>query len=259
MSLTPLLSTSRILLFLLVGLLTVGSMSSCNSEKRLAKKELEAKTEMAKVRLQAILDDDGSMTVEQMDTELNEIKSWNLTDEVVLGLTTQVEKKIADAKERIREKKIEEAKITLLEMINNDALSVNDLQNGHDQIAAMDFKDEEVDTLLEQLATKIANMERIINATNDLQKDLDFIARLGKSDVTAANAKIEEVLSLFDNLEVPVLIIVAREGDIVDYDRPTTIQTFLEYLKDKNVNNNRVEHIKRNSFGKIIELELIKK
>ena len=55
-----------------------------------------------------------------------------------------------------------------------------------------------------------------------------------------------------------MLIIISKEGKTVDYDRPTTIKNYLNYLKDTKNNINQVEKVLYDSNGKIKELELIK-
>ena len=44
-----------------------------------------------------------------------------------------------------------------------------------------------------------------------------------------------------------------------DYDRPTTISKFLNYLKDVKQYKYKVESVKQDSLGKITELELLTK
>jgi len=54
------------------------------------------------------------------------------------------------------------------------------------------------------------------------------------------------------------LIIISKENNIVDYDRPTTIKDYLNYLKDTKNNINKVEKISYDNNGKIREMELLK-
>ena len=58
---------------------------------------------------------------------------------------------------------------------------------------------------------------------------------------------------------MPVLIIINQSAGFNDYDRPTTIEKYLNYLKDQKISPNKVHEIKYNANGKINELELIKK
>ena len=56
------------------------------------------------------------------------------------------------------------------------------------------------------------------------------------------------------------IIIIAKYGqDQKDYDRPTNIDKYLNYLKDKKRYDKEVEDVKYDAMGKIIEIELIKK
>jgi uncharacterized protein YpmB len=74
-----------------------------------------------------------------------------------------------------------------------------------------------------------------------------------------ANNKIEEALKLFSSPETPVLIVISEEGGEKDYDKPTTIKKYLEYLKDQKKNLNEIINIVYDNGGKIKELELRKK
>lgn len=80
----------------------------------------------------------------------------------------------------------------------------------------------------------------------------------GSSNVSSANANINEALSLFASPETPVLIVISEEGGTKDYDKPTTIKQYLNYLKDQKKNPNAISDIKTNGEGKITELELKK-
>ncbi len=70
-----------------------------------------------------------------------------------------------------------------------------------------------------------------------------------------ANAAIQRAQSLFSSENAPVLIIISQAGD---FDRPTTIARYLNYLKDQQRNPNVVEKIVLDNQGRITELELIK-
>ncbi len=78
-------------------------------------------------------------------------------------------------------------------------------------------------------------------------------------NVDEANKQIDITLNDFATSDVPVLIIISKAGGFNDYDRPTTISKFLNYLKDKQQYNYKVDMVKRDGLGKITELELIKK
>ena len=61
------------------------------------------------------------------------------------------------------------------------------------------------------------------------------------------------------NLGSLARIVEGDPNEITDYDRPTTINQYLEHLKDQKKNINRVHNIEYDTKGKIVELELIKK
>lgn len=92
---------------------------------------------------------------------------------------------------------------------------------------------------------------------NVLERNLASIANA--SSVNQANRLINETLQLFANSSVPVLIIISQAGGFNDYDRPTTIENYLNYVKDQKVNRNSVSDLKFNEAGKITEVELIKR
>ncbi len=85
-----------------------------------------------------------------------------------------------------------------------------------------------------------------------------FDAIASSSNVTSANISINEALSLFASPETPVLIVISESGGRKDYDRPTTIKDYLNYLKDQKKNINAVSDLKIESSGKITEVELRK-
>ncbi len=91
---------------------------------------------------------------------------------------------------------------------------------------------------------------------NVLETNFSRIA--ASNNVTQANSIINETLKLFESKNVPVLIIISQAGGFNDYDRPTTIENYLNYLKDQKVSRNRVSDLKFNDNGKITEVELIK-
>lgn len=78
------------------------------------------------------------------------------------------------------------------------------------------------------------------------------------SSVAAANGSINEALTLFATPQTPVLIVISEYNGQKDYDRPTTIIDYLNYLKDQKKNMNKISDVKYDASGKITELELTK-
>ena len=206
--------TLKLFLFLMVGGL-VFSTSSCKSKKKLAQeaaaKEYADKVAKAKAELQAILDDNGTMPLAEMERRLNDIKSQNLNDPEVNALIKKVEEKIAKEKARIKQ----------LELEQKEKEKNKDVGYGY----------------INDYFKQIANAK----------------------DVTTANAKIAEALKLYANKDVPVLIIISQADGITDYDKPTTIEKYLNFVKDQKKYTNDIYNVKMDTYGQITELELIKK
>lgn len=85
-----------------------------------------------------------------------------------------------------------------------------------------------------------------------------FNAIATSGNVNSANASINEALTLFASPQTPVLIVISESGGQKDYDRPTTIIDYLNYLKDQKKNMNKVEKLQFDASGKITEVELRK-
>ena len=77
--------------------------------------------------------------------------------------------------------------------------------------------------------------------------------------LNAADQSIQQTLAMFSNQETPVLIVIHEENGIKDYDEPTTIKKYLEYLKDTKKNLNYISDIRLDANGKVSELELRRK
>lgn len=79
------------------------------------------------------------------------------------------------------------------------------------------------------------------------------------TNLNSANTSINEVLTMFASPETPVLIVISESNGQKDYDRPTTIVSYLNYLKDQKKNINTISNLQFDSSGKITEVELRKK
>ncbi|MDO9553016.1 nucleoid-structuring protein H-NS [Rhodonellum sp.] len=94
-------------------------------------------------------------------------------------------------------------------------------------------------------------------AVSKLENYFNSIAN--SSNVQMANSSIQEALSMFSNQETPVLIVIHEESGIKDYDEPTTIAKYLNYLKDTKKNLNFISDIRLDGNGRVSELELRRK
>lgn len=97
-------------------------------------------------------------------------------------------------------------------------------------------------------------------AKKDPQAKLEqyFSAISSSGSEASANSSINEALSLFASKETPVLIVIHEAAGQKDYDRPTTIINYLNYLKDQKKTADKIGNLQFDSSGKITEVELIK-
>jgi hypothetical protein len=186
-------------------------------------------------------------------------------------------KKLAKEKEAAEyAAKLSTAKATLLDILNdNTTMSLDEKEAAVRSIRNMNLNDPEIDELLVQAEEKLAAERAALNkkAMEEKQKEAEGAAVKEKSTVTLANyfesissassvsqanMLIADALKLFSSPEAPVLIIISKEGTTIDYDRPTTIKNYLNYLKDTKNNINTVDKIVYDTNGKIKELELLK-
>jgi hypothetical protein len=175
---------------------------------------------------------------------------------------------------------IDKAKTELTAIINdNGKMSLASKESKVAEIKALNLQDPEVDELIlraeEAITKQKAEMKRLEDEKEKKRKAeesaavvteqkydkiddyLDAVVNIKSLEMS--NQRISETLKFFDSPEVPVLIIIYQEADIKDYDKPTTIKKYLEYLKDQQKNPNKVNDVKYNDNGKITELELLKK
>lgn len=89
--------------------------------------------------------------------------------------------------------------------------------------------------------------------------DQYFNAIASSGNASSANSSISEALTLFSSAQTPVLIVISEEGGMKDYDKPTNIQDYLNYLKDQKKNLNSISDLKFDGAGKITEVELTRK
>ncbi len=171
---------------------------------------------------------------------------------------------------------IEKAKQDLLMAINDQgSMSISDKEDIVSEIKGMNLEDPEVDELIVKAEKLIADQrsnEQRIRAEQQRQEQerLDqenkyekiegyFDAVANDKSMGMANTRINEALKFFASPDVPALIIIHIQGNQKDYDRPTTIKKYLEYLKDQGKNMNEIYNVVFDKNGKITEIELIKK
>ena len=206
----------------MVALVTLCGSTSCNSSKKMAKKEYQAKVEQANNDLNAIINNETEWTLEEQQARLEEMKQTDFSTN-----NPEVEEMIERA----------EAKITN-EYAERDRIAKERLAGDRRKAEEQRLRDIEDQNKPQTGLTDYFNM--IVNA----------------KDANAANKAINQALKLFASPDAVVLIRLNNYGD---YDKPTTAANYLNYLKDQKSLNVAVDNIKYNKENKITELELIKK
>jgi hypothetical protein len=213
---------NSLLILALAGFLIFGT-TSCSSQKRLARKhEKEARLAQiaqAKADLYEIINDEGYLALEVKEQMLQNVKDMNLDDKEVNELIPRAEEKLARDRAEYMRKKEEEA-------------------------LRAEAERRELERQARERAQKFGPIQDAM------------ISVAAAPNLREANLRISQTLELFASPNVPVLILISQEGNVKDYDRPTTIGRYLELLKDQKRYNNDVADVKYNAAGKITELEL---
>lgn len=214
-------TSTKVLMILLITAIAIGGTTSCTSKKKLAAEQAAAEY---------------AAKIEQATADLNAIiqgqTTWTLDQQqervnTISGWNLNdpdVDSLIVMAQAEIDNQKAEAARIAEEERLR---------QEEEARLAAQEKADASLDNQLRAIATA--------------------------STTDAANAQINKVLQLFASPDVPVLIIISQEGGITDYDKPTTASLFLNLLKDTKRYSYTVSDVKKDSNGKITELDLFNK
>jgi len=206
------LFNTGIIILSLFALIVAGT--GCKSKKKIAEEQAAAayalKVDKAKKDLLEIINDQGSMTIEQKENRLNAIKGENFQEAEIQALIKQAEDVIAKLKAQRAEEERREAERQAQVRLRGSVLN-------------------------------------------------QFRSVAGSVSFEDANRKIAQALNLYASEDVPVLIIISQENGMKDYDRPTTIKKYLEYLKDQRKFDKEIENIVIDNNGKVTEIELIKK
>ena len=214
-----------------------------------------------------------------MKNKITTIAMVLLAGVILLGGTTSCKSKKRLAKEAAEAEykaKVAEAVKDLNAILNDETLwTLEEKENRVQTIKDWNLQNAEVDDLLFQVEKKLSReraqadrqaeeerkaleaKQKAQSTGAKLESNFRSIAYAGSTD--QANSVINETLKLFESKDVPVLIIISQAGGFNDYDRPTTIEKYLNYLKDQKSSKNNVNDIKYGTAGKITELELIKK
>ena len=211
-----------------------------------------------------------------MKSKLTTIAMILLAAFITIGGTTSCKSKKRLAKEAAEaeyKSKVAEAIKDLNAILDDETLWTLEEKEARVQtIKDWNLQNAEVDDLLFQVEKKLAREraqkneeerkdaeERENSQSTNVVLESNFRSIANAGSISQANRVINETLGMFESNNVPVLIIISQAGGFNDYDRPTTIEKYLNYLKDQKISRNSVNDIKYNANGKISELELIKK
>jgi hypothetical protein len=258
----------QMMFVLLMALIVVGT-DSCKSSGKLSKKERKAQIEAAKKQLQPIISGTSTLSYDEQKRIVGEIMDKNLNDPILNSMIVDAQQKLKAllaSQTQLKEKNVDQARAKLYDLLlNKENKSADELEKELRPIKAMDLNDSEINELIGRLETKIADMRASGGGANlpvktQLENAFGSIVTSSQNgDLTGADNTIDKTLRLFSSDDAPVLIIISREGSIVDYDKPTTIRRYLNLLKDTKANRNNIDAIMTDATGKIKGLDLIKK
>ena len=177
---------------------------------------------------------------------------------ITLGGTTSCKSKkrlAREAAEAEYKSKVEQAVKDLNAILDDETLwSLEEKEARVKTIKDWNLQNAEVDDLIFQVEKKLAreraqkeeeerNKQEAQNANTTLERNFATIAQSGS--VSQANRTINETLGLFESPNVPVLIIIKQNAGFNDYDRPTTIEKYLNYVKDQKKAAEKVHEIRK--------------
>lgn len=252
---------------MMIAIIAMGlGTESCKSTGKMSKKERKAQIEIAKKQLASIIDGTSTLSLADQEKQVNDIINKKLNDPTVNDLIIQAQQAIKKAyanNEKLHAQKVDAAKAALLDMLlNNEGKSASELQKQLDVIKSQNLGDSEVNDLIYKVQNKIDGMRNkpALPVKTQLENAFQGIADAAKAgNPTEADNLIKNTLQYFSDPDAPVLIIIYRQGNTVDYDKPTTIQRYLNFCKDQKKSANAVDAIQQDASGKIKELDLIKK
>ena len=255
----------QLLLILLIAAVAIGS-DGCKSTGKLTKKERKAQIEAAKKQLGEIISGTSTKSLEEQDRTVNDIAGKNFNDKDLNQMIIQAQQKLKRAfaeRDKNKQVKIDEARTKLLDMLlNKEGKSADELQKELDAIKALNLNDRDINELIAKVEQKIASMGSSANIPlkDQIENAFQGIATASKSgDISKASQIIKNTMPLFTGEDATVLIIISRDGSIVDYDKPTTIKRYMDFVKDQKASRNAVDAYMLDTNGKIKELDLIKK
>ncbi len=256
------------LMFILLMALMVAGTESCGKTGKLSKKERKAQIEAAKKQLQPIISGTSTLSYDEQKRIVGEVMDKNLNDPILNDMIIQAQQKLKTLlanQTQAKAQKVDIARAALFDLLlNKDNKSADELEKALNAIKKQNLDDSEIDELIARVENKIREMRAggssNIPIKTQLENAFTSIANAAKTgDLSQADNTIQKTLQFFSSDDAPVLIIISREGSTVDYDKPTTIKRYLNFLKDTKASRNDIDAIMTDANGKIKGLDLIKK
>lgn len=255
----------HVVFILLIAAIAIGS-DGCKTTGKMSKKERKAQIELAKKQLTEIINGTSTRPLEAQERTVNEIANKHFKDpelDKMIEDARQVIKKAIAERDKQKQEQIDAARAELLDMLlNKDDKSADELETELAKIKAMNLGDKGINDLIAKVQDKIAGMRSHKNVPlkNQIENNFQGIADASRSgNASQVTSLTRTTLQLFSSDDATVLIIISREGSIVDYDKPTTIKRYLEFVRDQKASRNGVDTYQLDGDGKIKELDLIKK
>ncbi len=256
---------ASILMITLVIAMGLGA-ESCKSTGKMSKKDRKAAIALAKQQLTPIIDGSTTLSLSDQEKLVNEIVNKKLNDPTINDMiikSQQAIKKSYAERDKVQQQKVDSARANLLDLLlNKDGKSAAELQQELNMIKSQNLNDSDINDLVAKVQNKINSMgsSAPLPIKTQLENAFQGIASAAAGGNPAeADKIIQNTLQYFTAPDAPVLIIVYRQGSTVDYDKPTTIQRYLNFCKDQKKSMNSVDAIQQDDSGKIKELDLIKK
>lgn len=185
-------------------------------------------------------------------------------------------KKEAAEKARIEAAKVKKAVAELNALLIDEVSTPDQLQTKLDAIKLRKIQNSEVKGLIDLNQKRIDNKKtaiekakkeadekaekekKVVILKTDEQLDL-YLQKIASAPTAAeANSLIEKVYDMFSSKTADVLIIIAKSASgQPDYDKPTNIRDYLNYVKDQKLYSKKVENLELDGNGKIKLLELL--
>lgn len=258
----------HIVIIMMMALVVAGT-EGCKSTGKLSKKERKAQIENAKKQLEPIINGTTTLSYDEQKRILTDIMDKNYNDPILNSMIIDAQQKLKSvlaAEEKVKAQKADVARAALYDLLlNKDDKTADQLERELNAIKAQNIQDTEINDLIARVEKKIKDMRSFGSANSlpvktQLENAFTSIASSASSgNLTQADATIQKTLQFFSSDDAPVLIIISREGSMVDYDKPTTIKRYLNFLKDTKANKNGIDAIMTDANGKIKGLDLIKK